>query len=108
MLSNSDVDSVSPMPWDRNALVEDVYLDMERDPKYQDDASAVDQSSTGNRSSVLDEGKSVETRARFVQNVEAMYHKDGRERERVVYRTVTPGAPPIPAKSILRNGMSKF
>ena len=55
------------------------YLDMDSDP--EDDYAKEDgRYSLWGRPSFMDEARSGETRNRFVQNVEAMYKKDGRER----------------------------
>lgn len=60
------------------------YLNMDSDPE-DDYISAKEDGrySVWGRQSFMDEGKSEETRNRFVRSVEAMYRKDGRERSTI-------------------------
>lgn len=71
------------------------YLDMDSDLEGDYGNPKEDgRYSMWGRQSFMDEGKSGETRNRFVRNVEAMYRKDGRERSVVDGNTV-----PVPALS---------
>ena len=60
------------------------YLDMDSDPEddYTNPKEDGGYSAWG-RQSFMDEGRSGETRNRFVQNVESMYRKDARERSMI-------------------------
>jgi hypothetical protein len=107
LISKPDNNSVSSVVRNGHiATEEDGYLDMESDLEYENNVPVADVSSVWNRAAFSGGEKSVEPRSKFVENVEAIYNQDGRDRSKMVGRTA-PNAPPRPVRSILRKSTSR-